>query len=150
MFPEESEEFNLAAGTWAKWRRFGLVDVRAMRRDCDDLAQRLSLVPRDLDIVVSALSGGNQQKTLLGRALLAPPDLLVLCEPTRGVDVATRREIYSQIRRVAAAGTAILVASSDLEDLAATADRAALIGADGALGDWVDAAHIGDLAIEFV
>lgn len=151
MFPEDTVGFNLAAGTWPKWRqRSGLLAIKQMRQECDELAGRLSLVPRDLDEMIAALSGGNQQKSLLGRALLAPPDLLVLCEPTRGVDVATRREIYSQVRRVAESGVAVLIATTDIEDLGAMADRAAVLDADGCLGHWASGSDIINLEVELV
>jgi ribose transport system ATP-binding protein len=72
------------------------------------------------------LSGGNKQKVIFGRALLRKPDVFVLCEPTRGVDVGTRSEIYRLIRELAQSGAAVLVASSDAEDLFSVCDRVAL------------------------
>jgi ribose transport system ATP-binding protein len=87
---------------------------------------------------VSRLSGGNQQKTLLGRSLINDPDLLVLCEPTRGVDVATREEIYSQIIAVARRGTAVFIASSDVEDLRSLAHVIGIVDNDGVISQWID------------
>jgi rhamnose transport system ATP-binding protein len=72
---------------------------------------------------VSALSGGNQQKVLLGRALLARPRVLLCDEPTRGVDVGAREEIYALIEALASAGVAIVLVSSDLKELLAVAHR---------------------------
>ena len=83
---------------------------------------RLSVAPRDLDSPITALSGGNQQKVIFARAMLQGADAFVLCEPTRGVDVRTRREIYALINDLRASGKAILVASSDVEDVLATSD----------------------------
>lgn len=151
MFPEATAGFNLSAGTWARWRGpVRLLSVRRMTQDSAHLADQLSVVPRDLHALVSSLSGGNQQKTLLGRALLNRPDLLVLCEPTRGVDVATRREIYRQVRRAADYGTAVLLASTDMEDLVSMADRATILDEHGSIGPWVAGAAVAELALEVV
>ena len=69
------------------------------------------------------LSGGNQQKILFARAVLSAPKVLLLDEPTRGVDVGARYEIYDTIRRMAAEGVAIVVVSSDFEEILTLADR---------------------------
>jgi ABC-type sugar transport system ATPase subunit len=87
----------------------------------------LAVRPRSLDTPYDVLSGGNKQKVIFGRALLSRPAVYVLCEPTRGVDVGTRSEIYRLIRQLASDGAAVLVASSDAEDLFSVCDRAALI-----------------------
>ncbi|MGV1049071.1 MAG: ATP-binding cassette domain-containing protein [Solirubrobacterales bacterium] len=76
-----------------------------------------------LDLETRWLSGGNQQKALLGRAIAERPDLLVLEEPTRGVDVGARSDIYSVIRWVAEQGTAVVVVSTDLLEVSGLADR---------------------------
>ncbi|GAA3516212.1 sugar ABC transporter ATP-binding protein [Aeromicrobium panaciterrae] len=149
VFSDSSVEFNVAAGGWSRWRmRSGLLNVRQMRRDVDEAVETLSVVPHRLDATVSDLSGGNQQKTLLARALMRRPQLLVLCEPTRGVDVATRREIYAQIRRIADSGTAVLIASSDHEDIVALADRVGVLNADGTLTDWIAPQELSPLITE--
>ena len=72
---------------------------------------------------ILSLSGGNQQKVLIGRALLRQPRLLLLDEPTRGVDVAAKADIYRLVRSLAATGLAVLVASSELPELAGWCDR---------------------------
>lgn len=149
VFPEASVEFNVAAGGWRRWRGpLGLLDVRAMRRDCDAAVEALSVVPHRLDAGVSDLSGGNQQKTLFARALMREPQLLVLCEPTRGVDVATRREIYAQVREVAERGAAVLVASTDYEDIAALADTVGVLDARGRLTGWLPPDRFSELTVE--
>lgn len=149
VFPEFTVEVNVATGGWDRWRsRIGLLKVREMRRDCDDAIAALAVTPHRLDATVSSLSGGNQQKTLFARALMRRPQLLVLCEPTRGVDVATRREIYGQVRRVADSGTAVLVASTDYEDIAALADTIGVLDADGVITDWVTADRLSELTPE--
>jgi ribose transport system ATP-binding protein len=139
VFPDETEEFNLAAGNWRRWRRCnGILDIRKMRSESIGVSVALNLVPLNPEMQVSRMSGGNQQKTLLGRSLINDPDLLVLCEPTRGVDVATREEIYSQIIAVARRGTAVFIASSDVEDLRSLAHVIGIVDNDGVISQWID------------
>ena len=134
VFPEDTEYFNIAAGVWRRWRSaVGLVKVRVEGTDVVEMSDRLNIVPNDLHAKAHELSGGNQQKLVLGRALMRDPDILVLCEPTRGVDVSTRREIYATIRRIAREGKAVLIVTSDMEDLLGVADRAVALGSDGTL-----------------
>jgi len=149
VFAEDTVLFNVAVGGWARWRgRTGLLRVRQMRRDCDDAVAALGVVPHRLDAAVSELSGGNQQKTLFARALMRRPRLLVLCEPTRGVDVATRREIYGQVRRMAAGGTGVLVATTDYEDIAALADTVGVLTAGGTVSEWLPSDRFSELSTE--
>ena len=148
VFPEESVEFNLTAGAWRRWRNAGgLLNVRSIRTDALSTAERLAVKTPSLELQVNRLSGGNQQKTILGRALISRPQLLVLCEPARGVDIVTRREIYSQVRQAASEGVAVLVVSSDLEDLGALAATIGLIGADGRIDRWIDNTTGTDLSV---
>lgn len=102
---------------------FGLVK----RREEDSLARRtvadLAIKTRALDQPVDTLSGGNQQKVLVGRALGAKPRLLALVEPTQGVDVASRAEIHRLLRDLAGQGVGVLVAGGDVPELLALCDR---------------------------
>lgn len=77
----------------------------------------------DLELPVTSLSGGNQQKVLIARCLMRDPSLLLLDEPTRGVDVGAKAEIYSILRRLAAQGIGILFTSSEIEETRTLADR---------------------------
>ena len=87
------------------------------------IASELNLNTHDLDLPVTSLSGGNQQKVLLARCLLRSPVVLLLDEPTRGVDVTARQEIHLVLRKLAAQGMSILFASSEMEETRALADR---------------------------
>ncbi|OHV47340.1 hypothetical protein BCD48_18390 [Pseudofrankia sp. BMG5.36] len=119
---------NMSVSALPRWRRIGrLIDPRRERSECADIAGELSVKPRSIDTPFDVLSGGNKQKVIFGRALLRQPDVFVLCEPTRGVDVQTRSEIYRLIRELTAKGAAVLVASSDAEDLFSVCDRVALV-----------------------
>ncbi|MCV2394486.1 sugar ABC transporter ATP-binding protein [Actinotalea sp. M2MS4P-6] len=117
---------NLAAPSWrrlARWRGWitRAVETNAYRRWHDELHVRST---GDATQLLGTLSGGNQQKVLLGRWLEAGSRILVLSEPTRGVDVGAREEIYAVLRELAAQGTTLVVASSDYEDIVAVADTA--------------------------
>jgi ribose transport system ATP-binding protein len=85
------------------------------------------LRPADPDRPARTLSGGNQQKILLARWLVHGTSVLLLDEPTRGVDVGARSEIYALIRKLAAAGTAIIVVSSEIEEVLGLADDVLVI-----------------------
>jgi ribose transport system ATP-binding protein len=88
-------------------RSFGQFDIR----------------PRNAAIAVGALSGGNQQKVVLAKEILGTPRLLLLDEPTRGVDVGAKAEIYARLRDLASQGLGILVASSEMPELIGLCDR---------------------------
>lgn len=83
----------------------------------------LAIRPTDDRLEVGGLSGGNQQKVVIGRSLLADPDVLVLADPTRGIDVGTKQEIYVLLRELTASGKAILLMSSDLSETVGISDR---------------------------
>ncbi len=91
------------------------------------LADSLSIAAKDLELPVMALSGGNQQKVLLARCLLRNPVVLLLDEPTRGVDVGARAEIYRVLRKLAADGLSILFTSSEVDETRLLADRALVL-----------------------
>ena len=87
------------------------------------LAIDLNIAARDLELPVTALSGGNQQKVLLARCLMRSPTILLLDEPTRGVDAGAKTEIYRILRQLAAKGLSILFTSSEIEETRTLADR---------------------------
>jgi ribose transport system ATP-binding protein len=101
-----------------------LMRHRAERREAGSLLRRFRVTPPAPDERVSALSGGNAQKVLVARWLRRTPTLLVVSDLTVGVDVGARAEIYAQIREIAAQGTAVLVITSDFEEIEALCARA--------------------------
>jgi ribose transport system ATP-binding protein len=90
--------------------------------------------PPGVDTPFGVLSGGNKQKVIFGRALLQDPAVYVLCEPTRGVDVGTRSEIYGLVAELRDSGAAVRVVTSDSEDLFAVCDAVAVVE-DGRLSE---------------
>jgi ribose transport system ATP-binding protein len=121
--PDRSVAENMTVATLDKyWRRWRM-SRRDERRDAQGFASRYNVKCRSIDSRFSTLSGGNQQKAILARWLRAGATLLMLDEPTQGVDVASRAEIYAHIRAAATDGVAVLVVSSDLDELAGLCDR---------------------------
>jgi ABC-type sugar transport system ATPase subunit len=114
---------NASAAALASIARLGFVSRRREHAAVAPVLDRLRLVAASLRAPVRSLSGGNQQKVLFGRALLARPRVLVCDEPTRGVDVGAREEIYALIESLARSGVAIVVVSSDLKELLGFAHR---------------------------
>jgi methyl-galactoside transport system ATP-binding protein/inositol transport system ATP-binding protein len=94
-----------------------------IRADASDFVQKLNVKTPNLETPISNLSGGNQQKTLVARWLLIDPDILIVDEPTRGIDVGAKAEIHSLITKLAAEGKAIIMISSELPEVLGMADR---------------------------
>jgi len=103
--------------------RFGALDFRRERELAADYTKRLGVKTASIRSLVSTLSGGNQQKVVLARWLTGKVDVLLLDEPTRGVDVGARSEIYQLIRSLADRGVAVVVVSSEIEEVLGLADR---------------------------
>ena len=101
----------------------------------------MALRPQRIDLAISKLSGGNQQKVVIGRWLSRHPSLLLLDEPTQGVDVGARAEIHALIREAVADGAAALVVSSDFAELAQLCDRVAIVRR-GRTAEWLEAPDI--------
>jgi ribose transport system ATP-binding protein len=106
-----------------KYARAGIIDRKAEDAAVKELMDELQIRARDAELEVKALSGGNQQKVVFAKWLAQPPKVLLLDEPTRGVDVGGKAEIYHTINRLAAAGTAIVMVSSELPEVLAMSDR---------------------------
>jgi ABC-type sugar transport system ATPase subunit len=123
LFMDMPVWFNIAlAGLRGMKRGIGL-DRKRLRRIVQSYIGSLSIKVRSPDDPVRALSGGNQQKTVLARWLTVTPKILILDEPTHGVDVGAKYEVYELIRKLAAEGVAIILISSELPEVIAMADR---------------------------
>jgi rhamnose transport system ATP-binding protein len=103
--------------------RFGLVNRRRERELAQDFARRLQVKTAGLHLPVRALSGGNQQKVVIAKWLATDPKILILDEPTRGIDIGTKAEVHRIISGLAAQGLAILLISSELPEVLAMSDR---------------------------
>jgi ribose transport system ATP-binding protein len=114
---------NLTISNLSALRRGPLLEHRREGALVRDWIDRLSVVPDDPRAAVLTLSGGNQQKLVIGRVLAEEPRLVVLCDPTAGVDIATRQAIYRLIEREVAGGLSVIVSSADVEDLVSLCTR---------------------------
>ena len=123
LFLPDPVRRNFSMATLSRLARFGVVSTSRERSLADRLAGDLQLRPPDHARAAGTLSGGNQQKVVLGRWIAAAPKVLLLDEPTRGVDVGARAEIHAIVRRLAAEGAAVLFASSELDEVLALSDR---------------------------
>ncbi|MEF3111751.1 sugar ABC transporter ATP-binding protein [Streptomyces chrestomyceticus] len=119
----ESVHRNVSVSSLPRFSRAGWLDRAAERAAARTAARNLSLRPDDPDRPVRTLSGGNQQKAVLARWLLRGCRVLLLDEPTRGVDVGARAELYALVRRLADDGVAVLLVSSELPEVLGLADR---------------------------
>ncbi len=114
---------NICLSTLAGFSRGGVLDSRRVKREAGRFVEEMRIKAGSLDQPVEDLSGGNQQKVLLARCLALRPKVLILDEPTRGVDIAAKAEIYRLIDEVAAEGVAVLLISSELPEVLGMSDR---------------------------
>jgi rhamnose transport system ATP-binding protein len=114
---------NLTLAILHQVSRLGLVDPRRERKIADEYSSQLSVRSAGLEQLVNALSGGNQQKVVLGKWLATNPSVLILDEPTRGIDVGAKAEVHHIISDLTARGLAIILISSELPEVLAMSDR---------------------------
>ncbi|MFD7898323.1 sugar ABC transporter ATP-binding protein [Streptomyces sp. NPDC059743] len=119
----ESVTRNVSVSSLSRFARIGWLDRSAERTEARAATRELSLRPDNPDVPIRTLSGGNQQKAVLARWLLRGCRVLLLDEPTRGVDVGARAELYAVIRRLADEGLAVLLVSSEVPEVLGLADR---------------------------
>jgi ribose transport system ATP-binding protein len=118
---------NVTVGILRRISTRGLLGPRRQRAEARRIAANVNVRMQSVEQPIGSLSGGNQQRAIFGRAFAAEPRLLLLDEPTRGVDVGAKAEIYSLIDRAADEGMAVLVASSELEELLRICNRIAVM-----------------------
>jgi D-xylose transport system ATP-binding protein len=134
---EESIDFNLSLSSLGAISRGGIVQRRAERERNAASARSLKLKAGALSLPVGGLSGGNQQKVVLGKALLTRPRVVLLDEPTRGIDIGAKLEIYRLIDALRAQGCAVLLVSSELPELIGLSDRILMLR-EGTIGGRFD------------
>jgi len=125
--PSLSVADNVTLQVLPQLTRLGCLRRRAVREYADRLLEEFEVRPRDAALTYASLSGGNQQKVLLAKWLTMAPRLLLLHEPTQGVDVGARQQIYAIIAEAAARGMMAVCASSDYEELAAMCHRVVVV-----------------------
>ena len=120
---EASIRDNVTLPSLSRLSRFGIRSARGETRVADDAVRRLGVRCTGIEQLAATLSGGNQQKVVIGKWLATRPRVLLLDEPTRGIDVGAKQEIYALIRALAGEGLAIVMVSSELPELLLLADR---------------------------
>ncbi|WP_461170183.1 multiple monosaccharide ABC transporter ATP-binding protein [Arthrobacter sp. Z1-15] len=114
---------NVSAAALGKLARLGIIDRNREYGVADDYRQQMNIKTPNVSSLVGNLSGGNQQKVVLSKWIYSGPEVLILDEPTRGIDVGAKFEIYGIINEMAAQGKAVIVISSELPELIGLADR---------------------------
>jgi len=137
---------NLSAAAFGRIARFGVIDKERQSELVDEVIRLLEIKTASADIAVAALSGGNQQKVVIAKWLMNKPRIILLNDPTRGIDVGTKQEIYRLLRRLADEGAAILFYSTDYDELIGCCDRV-LVMYDGAVTRELTGAEITERAL---
>jgi ribose transport system ATP-binding protein len=132
IIPGRSVTSNMALPSMARFSRAGIINHRKLNRTAEDLLKRVNLRPFLLDRQIKLFSGGNQQKAIIARWLAAGSRILLFDEPTRGIDVGAKSEIYHLIEDLAKEGHSMIVVSSELPEVMRVADRV-LVMRDGAI-----------------
>lgn len=114
---------NMTLSSLGLFTRFFHMDLGAERRSVADFVKRLTVKIASMENPVSSLSGGNQQKVVIGKALMTGPKVLLMDEPSRGIDIGAKAEVFRTMRQLAAQGLGILFVTSDLEEVMALSDR---------------------------
>jgi ABC-type sugar transport system ATPase subunit len=123
IFPQMSVMENATIGVLNSFAKYGVLDKAQERSAEATFRNSLSVAAASADIPIALLSGGNQQKVLIARWLMAEPKVLFLDEPTRGIDVGAKEQIYALIDELAAQGKGVILASSELPELFRCCDR---------------------------
>lgn len=135
LFLQHTVEQNIAISTLERYTKAGVLDRSSIRKSVKEEMRRLNLRQNAIGLPVRALSGGNQQKAALARWLMRDSDVLILDEPTRGVDIGAKREIYELVNQLAGQRKAILVVSSDLPEAIGISDRVLVMRAGRIVAD---------------
>ncbi|MCK5345730.1 MAG: sugar ABC transporter ATP-binding protein, partial [Candidatus Heimdallarchaeota archaeon] len=124
IFPMLPVRFNMALTNIPKYLgRIGLLNYRRLKTDCDEYVNKIHIKTPGLMQRIENLSGGNQQKVLVARWLMIEPDILILDEPTRGIDVGAKSEIHKLVSKLAGEGKSIIMISSELPEIIGMSDR---------------------------
>jgi ribose transport system ATP-binding protein len=137
---------NISLPALKRYARAGLVSPVRERVTAAEMCRQLNIKAPTPEVRVSDLSGGNQQKVVLAKWLAIEPKVLIFDEPTRGIDVGAKAEIYALIRELAANGTAVVVISSDMEEVLGLSDRIAVMH-EGRITGFLDRQRFSEEAV---
>ena len=134
----ESIRFNTTLARLDKVCSKGIIDTTSEKKVAEDMTEAMGTKTPSIDQKVGNLSGGNQQKALLGKWMFAEPDVLILDEPTRGIDVGAKYDIYCLINRMVEEGKSVIMISSEMPELIGMCDRIYVMN-EGVLRGELDA-----------
>jgi ribose transport system ATP-binding protein len=137
---------NLSLASLQLFSKAGMVDRTAENKAIDEMIALLAIKTDGTSVAVGTLSGGNQQKIVIAKWLMTKPKVILLNDPTRGIDVGTKAEIYQLLRKLAETGAAILYYSTDYDELVGCCDRV-LVLYDGAVGRVLSGVEITERAL---
>jgi ribose transport system ATP-binding protein len=137
---------NLSLASLPRFCKGGVVDRAAENKAIDEMISLLAIKTDGTAVAVGTLSGGNQQKIVIAKWLMTRPRVILLNDPTRGIDVGTKAEIYQLLRKLADDGAAILYYSTDYDELVGCCDRV-LVLYDGAVGRVLSGDEITERAL---
>ncbi|HVZ36162.1 MAG TPA: ATP-binding cassette domain-containing protein, partial [Polyangiaceae bacterium] len=135
---DASVGFNLSLSALREFCRFGFVNAERELSENRRMSSALGIKAASLEVRVGTLSGGNQQKVVLGRALMTEPKVVLLDEPTRGIDIGAKSEIYALVRQLTERGLGVVLVSSELPELIGLADHILMLS-EGQMGGTFDA-----------
>ena len=137
IFPNMSIQDNLTMPIMDRVSRFGMVNRHRQAEITRDYIQKIAIKTPSAQTKIKDLSGGNQQKVILSRWLATKPDLIILDEPTRGIDVGAKGEIEDLIHEISEQGISVLYISSELDELVRGCDRVAVLREGRVVGELV-------------
>ena len=146
IFGGLSVGFNMTISNLPKYQKTGLLNGEKMKADITKMINAMKVKTPSMKSKIANLSGGNQQKVILGRWLLTDPDILLLDEPTRGIDVGAKFEIYQLINQLAEQGKGIIVVSSEMPELFGISDRI-LVMSNGHQSAIFDSKEVGQVDV---
>ena len=147
IYPMADITFNSTIANISAYKnKFGLLQDKKMEHDADDAIASMRIKTSSKRELIRSLSGGNQQKVIIGRWLLTEPDILLLDEPTRGIDVGAKFEIYQLIIKLATSGKAVIVVSSEMPELIGITNRI-MVMSNGFMAGIVDTDKTNQLEI---
>jgi ribose transport system ATP-binding protein len=137
LIPQMSVAASITLASLARTERFGLLSGRLENRLAQEYVDRLGIKTASVRQIVENLSGGNQQKVVIAKWLATDPRVLLLDEPTRGIDINAKNEIYGLISELTQAGLAIVMVSSELPEIMAIADRIIVLSEGRQTGEFI-------------
>ncbi|MGA7507741.1 MAG: sugar ABC transporter ATP-binding protein [Erwinia billingiae] len=123
IIKERAVKMNMALPSMFKFTKAGIISRNKLDRVANEVMSELNLRPLDIEKTIGTLSGGNQQKVIIGRWVAADAKVFLFDEPTRGIDIGAKSEIYNLIEKLAKAGKAIVVVSSEMTEIIRISDR---------------------------